>query len=271
MNKLLRYSTRYINKELKQKRLRWERFLTGDYEGPDFQDAINQRLEQRIEEHRYDWIINSLSDFHIHYSSYAEYYLQIAIDTHKAKENNYLAALAGELLYGLLEKGFSHHINDSGSPYDFKKKNFNYSRNAILANETESALRIAGKESLEGALLLQDYGRAREMLPEDPEDASICEDELRQCMWVIAHGDEKAFNKYMGKRIKLLRRQARICPVTIDSWGLAVIKLADRRGMACGLNVIELPWELLDDDRIDTSGLVLPITDKIDAIFTETE
>lgn len=266
MNKPLTYSTKHIHKELELKRLRWERLWTENYEGPDFRDTINQRLEQRIEEHKYDWIINSLCDFHAHYSSYGEYYLQIDIDTHKAKENNYLAALVSEMIYGMLEKGFSHHVYDSGSPYDFKKKNFNYSRNAILANEKELALRVAGKESLEGALLLQDYERAQEMLPENPEDASICKDELRQCMWAIAHRDEKAFNKYMGKRIKLLRRQARICPTTIDSWGLAVIKLANWRGIACNLKVIELPQELLDDNRLDVSDLVLPIADKINKL-----
>lgn len=85
-------------------------------------------------------------------------------------------------------------------------------------------------------------------------------------MWAIAHGNEKIFNKYMEKSIKALRRQARISPVTIDSRGLAVIKLAGQRGIVCHLDVIELPQSLLDDERLDTSHLVLPIADKINAI-----
>lgn len=268
MHKLLTYSTKAIDTELERKRLRWEKLWQGNYEGQNFWDIINQRLDQRIEKQQYDWIIDSLRDFRLYYSSLADYYLQIDVDPYKAKENNYLAALASEMLYTLLRRGFSHHIFDSGSPYDFQEKNFNYSRNAILANEPELALRIATEDSLEGALLLQDYERAQAMLPDNPEDFSRY-NELKQCMWAIAHGDEKAFNKYMEKSIKLLRRQARIDPITIDSWGLAVIKLANQRGIACHLNVIELPQSLLDDNRLDTSNLVLPIADKINAVLSD--
>ena len=265
MRSLLTYSTKAIDEELKRKRRRWEPLLSGNYGGQNFWEIINQTLDQRIEEKQYDWIINSLSDFCLHYTSYANYYLQIDIDTHKAKEYNYLAALAGELIYRLLAKGFSHHISGSGMPYDFKKKNFTHTRNAILANEPELALRIAAEDTLEGALLLQDYERAQAMLPEKPEDLPKY-NELRQCMWAIAHGNEKVFNKYLEKRIKALRRQAKISPVTIDSWGLAVIKLARQRGISCHLNVIELPQSLLDDEKLDTSNLVLPIADKINAL-----
>ncbi|MDE6641471.1 MAG: hypothetical protein K2K63_13205 [Acetatifactor sp.] len=97
MRSPLKYSTISINKELKRKRLRWERLLQGNYEGYNFQELIAQRLDQRITEHRYDWIIDSLCDYHTNYSSTADYYLQINIDTYKAKENNYLAALASEM------------------------------------------------------------------------------------------------------------------------------------------------------------------------------
>ena len=265
MRSPLTYSIKAVDEELKRKRLRWKKKLSGNYEGQNFWEIINQRLDQRIQEQQYDWIINSLRDFWIHYTSNADYYLQIDIDAHKAKENNYLAALTGELIYRLLERGFSHHIFDSGMPYDFKKNNFTYTRNAILANEPELALRIASEDTLEGALLLQDYERAQALLPENPEDLPKY-NETRQCMWAIAHGNEKIFNKYMEKGIKLLRRQARISPVTIDTRGLALIKLASQRGIVCHLDVIELPQSLLDDDRLDTSNLVLPIADKINAL-----
>ncbi|MDE6641472.1 MAG: hypothetical protein K2K63_13210 [Acetatifactor sp.] len=81
---------------------------------------------------------------------------------------------------------------------------------------------------------MQDYARAQTFLPEDPEDPSI---------WLDV--------------------------ITLDSWGLTVIKLARQRGIECNLNVIELPQSLLDDVRIDTSGLVLPAADKINAVLQE--
>ena len=86
-------------------------------------------------------------------------------------------------------------------------------------------------------------------------------------MWAIAHGDEKLFNKYLEKRIKMLRCYARLSPTTFDSWGLAVIKLAQQRGIQCNLNVIELPYQLLDDIRIDTSGLTFPKAEQIHSII----
>ncbi|MDE6016353.1 MAG: hypothetical protein K2H41_11770 [Acetatifactor sp.] len=158
MHKLLTYSTKAIDTELERKRLRWEKLWQGNYEGQNFWDIINQRLDQRIEKQQYDRIIDSLRDFRLHYSSLADYYLQIDVDPYKAKENNLTAVLL----------------------MTFRKN-----------------------------------------------------------------------------------------PTTIDSWGLAVIKLANQRGIACYLNVIELPQSLLDDNRLDTSNLVLPIADKINAVLHE--
>lgn len=169
----------------------------------------------------------------------------------------------------MLTEGFSHHCKDSGYPYDFKKNHFTFSRSAILANEYELALKIAGEDTIEGALILQDYERACEILTESPEDELICKNELKQCMWAIAHNDEKMFNKYMEKRIKVLRHQGKIWAITIDGCGLAVIKLAQRRGISCDLNVIELPQQYLDDARVDTSGLFLPMADEINSIICE--
>ncbi len=66
MRKLLTYSTKAIDTELERKRLRWEKLWQGNYEGQNFWDIINQRLDQRIEERQYNWIIGSLSDFRLH-------------------------------------------------------------------------------------------------------------------------------------------------------------------------------------------------------------
>lgn len=265
----LQYSTKYIDKELKQERLQWEKVKQEPIKSNDFLEMLLQRLDERIQEHRYDWIINSLCDLHDCYSSAGDRYLKIDVNPKKAKENHYLSALAGELCYAMVEKGFPHHFTLSGHPYDFKKDNFTFSRNAILANEYGLALKIAGEDTIEGALILQDYEKACAILPSSPEDESIHKDELTQCMWAIAHNDEKMFNKYMKKRIQVLRRQGRIWAVALDSWGLAVIKLARQRGISCNLNVIELPQQLLDDEQIDTRGLILPMADKIHSVLED--
>lgn len=72
-------------------------------------------------------------------------------------------------------------------------------------------------------------------------------------MRAIARNDEKMFNQHMRERIKVLRRQGSSMATITDSWELAVIKPAGRRGMSCSLDVMELPRQLLDDTRIISS------------------
>ena len=261
MKKLLSYSTKYIDNALKDRE-------SAEY-GIDLKEILYQRLDQRIAEQAYDWIINSLHDLFFWYAGDGDIHMQLDVDTKAAKENYYIVALIGALCYEMIEKGFSHHVFDSGYPYDFKKNNFNFSKAAILANEYELALKMTGTDTVEGALISHNYSLACAILPENPEDDSMSTDEIRQCMWAIAHGDEKLFNKYLEKRINMLRRYARLSPTTFDSWGLAVIKLAQQRGIQCNLNVIELPYQLLDNIRIDTSGLIFPKAEQILSIISK--
>jgi len=266
MRRRFTYSTKCLDKQLKYERSKWEKEQQGIFED-DYMEIVLQRLKEQIARKEYDWIINELSNLHTCYSKKADNYMRIDADAQKSKEYHYLAALASELCYAMIAKGFSHYCYDSGCPYNFKKKNFIFSHNAILANEPELALRVTGDDTLEGALILQDYERACGMLPQTPDDGSAHTDELWQCMWAIAHRDEKAFNQYMEQEIRSLRSQERYEPVTLDSLGLTVIKLANQCGMSCNLHVIELPQQLLDDVRIDTSGLFLPMADEIRTII----
>ncbi len=265
----LQYSTKHIDALIKELQRQQEEKKMNKDNSINYFEMLLQRLDERIQKHQYDWIIDSLCELHRSYSSSGDFNLQITGNAKIAKEKYYLSALAGELCYAMVEKGFPHHVLDSGHPYDFKKKNLNFSKAAILVNEYGLALKIAGEDTIEGALIMQDYEKACAILPDSPEDESIKKDELTQCMWAIAHNDEKMFNKYITKRIKLLRRQARIMATFNDSWGMAVLKLAKKRGISCNLNVIELPQQLLDEERIDTSGLILPRADKIQSIINE--
>lgn len=266
MKKPLSYSTKYIDNELNRKIAKY-----GIDANTDFREMYYQRLDQLIAEQKYDRIIDSLTNMFHWYAEDGDIRMQLDGDKKAAKESYYIAAMIGVLFYEMIEKGFSHHVFDSGYPYDFKKNNFNFSKAAILANEYELALKITGTDTVEGALISHNYPLACAILPKSPEDDSIVTDELRQCMWAIAHEDEKLLNKYMEKRIKMLRRQARLSTTTFDSWGLALIKLAHQRGIQCNLNVIELPYQLLDDIRIDTSGLIFPKAEQIRSIICEKE
>ena len=95
------------------------------------------------------------------------------------------------------------------------------------------------------------------------------QNELLLAMWSIAYQNQSVFDEALKGRIKALRRQGSHTAVIIDSWGLALIKLARQRGLTCNLNVMELPWKLLDDEPADKTGLSLPLEAELQAIIQE--
>ena len=60
MKKLLSYSTKYIDSELK--------YRESAEHGIDLKEMLYQRLDQHIAEQAYDWIINSLRDLFLWYA-----------------------------------------------------------------------------------------------------------------------------------------------------------------------------------------------------------
>lgn len=265
MKRPLAYSTKYIDNELKRLRSYLEN--AGQGTGPDLKETLYQRLDQRIAAQDDGWIVNSLHDLFFYYAGGGDSHMYLDVDTAAAKESYHMAASIGVLCYEMIEKGVPHHVLDSGYPFDHKKHNFNFARAPILANEYEMALKITGTDTVEGALLLRDDRLACALLPESPEDPSINEDEIRQCMWAIAHGEGELFNKYLEKRIKMLRRYGRLDQTLFDGWGAALVNLARQREIECRLDVIELPCHLLDDSRIDASRVVFPWAGQIRAII----
>ncbi len=271
MKNMLSYSTEYIDNEMKSIRLYLESDKQGINSNSGVKRMLYQRLDQCIAEQSYDWIINKLRDIYFLHVGDGDLQMWLEVDIKSAKESYYIAASIGALIYEMIERGFSHHVLDSGYPYDFKRNNFNFSLAAILANEYELATKVTGSDTVEGALVLQDYQLACTLLPESPEDGSMNADEICQCMWAVAHGSEELFNKYMEKRIRMLRRYARLNTTIFDRWGMAVIKLAQQRGIKCNLDVIELSYYLLDDIKIDTCGLSFSRTEQIRCIIDKSD
>ena len=103
MKKPLSYSTKYIDNALTDRK-------SAEY-GIDLKETLYQRLDQRIAEQAYDWIINSLRDLFLWYAGDGDVHMQLDVDKKAAKENYYIAALIGALCYEMIEKGFSHHFS----------------------------------------------------------------------------------------------------------------------------------------------------------------
>lgn len=220
-------------------------------------DLAVQRLGEAVRGNDYLHLVGKCRDLHHRYSSEGDAFLALDQNAPQAQKSYYLAARAGALCYDLRRAGFPYYQGKWLDHYDFQKLNINYSKDGILANHRELTLAMTGEDTIEGLLVLGRYEEAQRALPPDPEDRRL-DDEVDQCKWAIAYGDQKAFDKYLQRRIGVLRRQGRHNPCILDSWGLALVRLARQRGMTCKVKVLELPWELLEDVPAETAGLILP-------------
>lgn len=223
-------------------------------------------MDEAIRAEDYRHLVHQCSVCHHDYSRGADAFLALDQDPVRAKQHYYLAARAGALCYRLLGAGFPHYRGRFLDDYNFKTMNINFSKAGILVNDKELTLAMTGEDTIEGLLVLGKHEEARRALPEDPKDPRLT-GQVEQCLWAIAHGDQKTFDRSLQQRIGVLRRQGRHCPTILDSWGLALIQLARRRGMTCKLKVLELPWQLLDDTPAEAEGLLLPFETAIEKII----
>lgn len=236
----------------------------------EFRNLALERLEEVIREKDYLHLINECIDVHHRYSSEGDAFLALDQDAAQAKSCYYLAARAGALCYDLRRAGFPYYRGKWIDHNDFKKMNINFSKDGILAEDRALTLSMTGEDTIEGLLVLGRYEEAQRALPPDPEDQRLT-DEIDQCTWAVAYGNQKAFDKYLQRRIGVLRRQGRHNPCILDGWGLALVRLARQRGMTCKVKVIELPWELLEDTPVETAGLALPFEETVREIIRQKE
>lgn len=259
----LQYSTKGIEEKLEQERS--ERTATSKAE---LMDVCFQRLKEDIQGRKYNRLIDSYVSLFHQYSDKADHILAMDGNFPVAKRQYYLAALTASRFFQLVRARFPSRMRSGAGPYNFKKNNFNFSKDAILANDWELALFITGEDTIEGLLLTGDYEKAKRTLPKDSTDIG---EVILRCMWGIAYQDQSILDEALKERIKILRRQGSRCATILDSWGLALIQLARRRGMTCNLNVVELPWKRLDDEPADKTGLSLPFEDEFQEIIREKE
>lgn len=190
------------------------------------------------------------------YSSCAKCYLLADHDTEKWKGYYYLAAKAADILYQLYDNGC--RTNEAFIKQLENRNHLRYTQYAILANHKPLAVQLAGENSLLGQILCGDYEKAKSFLPDEIKETKYTS-YIDEILWAIVYQDEKKMNRYFEKRIKMLRRQARTAtPTALDSYGLALIKLAQERIMNFRLNVRELPFQLLNDTPVNENEWHLP-------------
>lgn len=194
------------------------------------------------------------------YAGCAKRLLMACNDKQKFKGCCFLAARAGEICFALYDRGYRDvgHLGCLIRSLKDRSNTWYYAHFAILANCRELAVRIVLEETLLGAVLMHDDEKAKRHLPGDFRDIQNLSWE-QQVLWTIVYQDEKKMNQLFEKDIRELRRQTKIAGATYFHGSiLAFIKLAQERGMKCTLNVVEVPWHLLDDDPVNEDEWLLP-------------
>ena len=255
---MLNFTTKEIESSLKalKKEVSEEMANTPDYVAMEVDRTIDEmKRHGQDKKNIYKYV-----EFVSTYAYCAKRLLLVCNDKQKFKGCCYLAARAGEICYTLYDKGY----RDVGNRGDLlrnlgdRSTVFYYAHFAILANCRELAIRIALEDTLLGAVLMQDYERAKRYLPENIQDIKNLSWE-QQVLWTIVYQDEKKMNQLFEKEIRELRRQTKIAGATyFCDFILAFIKLAKERNMAYNMNVVEVPWHLMDDDPINEDEWQLP-------------
>ena len=129
-------------------------------------------------------IIEKYDSLMMAYISCAEDNLLLYNDVKKFKGYSYLAAKAGEICFALFEKGHRTYMSSLNENLRTKNNIFYYARYAIFANRWDIAIRLVPKDSLLGAVLVKDYERCKEFLPENFKDIPKSND-IEKMLWAI--------------------------------------------------------------------------------------
>ena len=86
---------------------------------------------------------------------------------------------------------------------------------------------------------------------------------LKETYMAIIEHDEKKFNDELVKRIKTYRKNMVGYSVMIDAVSVALIKMAQREGINCTVDVIEIPKQFFDENyAINVEECKLPYYDE---------
>lgn len=116
----------------------------------------------------------------------------------------------------------------------------------------------------------QKYEQAKlllEKIPDNPDESYeiyyINPENLQNIYMAIIEHDEKRFNEELVRRIKKYRKNMVGYSTIIDIVSVALIKIAEREGLHCMIDVIEIPKQFFDKTcAIDKKEVKLPYYDE---------
>lgn len=121
-------------------------------------------------------------------------------------------------------------------------------RYQFIATGEEDAPCLRDRDSVAAMVFSGEYDRAAALLAEVEEDDSLEEGSLyleppclKRIYNALLEKDETGFHEELARRIKKYRRNMAGYSPVIDTVSVALVKLADRAGLCCRLDVIEVP------------------------------
>lgn len=144
-------------------------------------------------------------------------------------------------------------------------------RYQLIATGEEDAPCLKDRDSVAAMAFSGEYDRAAALLAEAEEDDSVTEGSLylelpclKRIYQAILAKDEALFHEELARRIKKYRRNMAGYSPIIDIASVALVKIGQRAGLSCLLDVIEVP-ELFfrTEHRIPKEELRFPFWEEI--------
>lgn len=185
------------------------------------------------------------------YERMATYYYLDDINNVEIKKYTYLSGYAMLITKYLYEKGIRTIYNEI---IESDINNIDYALCQLIAvEEVDNPYIVSEENNLIMLMYHQKYGQAKlvlQQLADNPDESNeiyyINPEFLKKIYMAIIEHDEKSFNEELAKRIKKYRKNMVGYSTIIDVVSVALIKIADREGLHCTVDVIEIPKQFLD-------------------------
>lgn len=192
-----------------------------------------------------------------------EYYIRDITD-YRAVDYTYLSGWAGVL---------KSKLNDDGA--EDKNPDLQTALYELIATGQTQTTYLTKPNGIISYVYNGCYEKARELLDGVEEDTELVPGSyyremncLKRIYLAILDGDEAAFNEELMLRIKRYRRNMAGWTTIIDYISVALIKMAQKAGIRCTFDVIEIPKLFFDEAyQIDKEQVKLAYNEEIMDIF----
>lgn len=202
------------------------------------------------------------------YERMATYYYLEDINSEEVKKYTYLSGYAMLITKCLYEKGIYTQYNEIIQNF---VKNIDFALYQLIATEEiDNPYVISQKSNLIMLMYYQKYEEVKFLLnqltdaPNETKEIYYVKPEfLKKIYMAIVEHNEEEFNRELAIRIKKYRKNMVGYSIIVDVVSVALIKMAEREGIHCTVDVIEIPRQFFDKTKvIDKKKDKLPYYDE---------